>query len=734
MFLTKEMLVFGNQVMSIMSSLITNKTFRALFPPLLLLLIIVVVFKEAALFIHPLKWDALDCTMPWKYFISTCFADGVFPFWNPYQYSGYPFYGDAQSTLYYPVTLVMTYFHGYTFKMLTADYIFHVWAGATGMYFLGRSLKFSGVVAFILAVAYAFSGFMIGNAQHIYWIISAAWLPFVLIFYIRMQHERKIWQALLLSLFLYLMISGGYPAFVIVLAYIFAVVFFVKAIRLLRERKSREFWNYTLLHCLVVVFTLGLSFLYLVTFLDNYGFSERADGLTLEQILQSPFSLESFISFLLPLTTVKGFEHFGTDLSMANGYIGYFVFCFFVLSLFKRKYPVQRVILWVSLVCLIISVGEKTYIRELLYHYVPLFDSFRFPSAFRLFVIMGFILSAGFYLQGLEKNYNPGKLHKQLLPILFPAVLFFVFSIFQTSDISAGSLFQYIRNVRTGDFSLSIGVLTFVQSVLALVLLLLFFCSMMVFKSLKNRLIIIAVFVVLDAGLTARLLAPYTVYSPDLKVKELNEFASQHFAKTYPQPDMTTDVIHHSDTSSARRYGLWRNLNNYYGQFAHGGFSSFVNRNVQLVEDSFPGIYTAALRHRPVFVSECTLPYSKMGVADSISPCDYADAVQASNIPEADIEIVSYNPNRIEINVNTPEPALVCYMQSWHKYWAATVNGKEKEPVLVNRFHLGVLSDAGQNTIVFEFRPRYFHAALIISLGTFVVLLGLLIFAGVKKF
>ncbi|HPS84653.1 MAG TPA: YfhO family protein, partial [Bacteroidales bacterium] len=283
------------------------------------------------------------------------------------------------------------------------------------------------------------------------------------------------------------------------------------------------------------------------------------------------------------------------------------------------------------------------------------------------------------------------------------------------------------------DFSLSIGVLKFVQSVLAIVLLLLFLGLMMVFKSMKKRLIIIAVFVVLDAGLTARMLAPYTVYSPDLKVKELNEFASQHFVKTYPQPDMTTDVIHHSDTSSARRYGLWRNLNNYYGQFAHGGFSSFVNRNVQLMENSFPDIYTVVLRHRPVYVSECTRPYSLMGVADSISTCDYADAVQASNVHDANITIVSYNPNRIEVSVNTPEPALVCYLQSWHKYWTATVNGKTRDPELVNKFHLGVMSDSGQNTIVFEFRPKYFYTALIISLGTIMVLLVLLVFAGVRK-
>ena len=331
-----------------------SRFFKAILPAAFLLLVIVIVFKEVAFFMHPLKYDALDCTLPWKFFISTCFADGVFPFWNPYQHLGYPFYGDAQSTLYYPVTLVMTYFHGYTFKMLALDFIFHVWVGSIGMYYLAKVLKFKDLIAITLALAYAFSGFMVGNAQHIYWIISAAWLPFVILFYIRMQSEKKIWQTLLLSFFLYLMISGGYPAFVIVLAYVFLIVFVIQSIGLLRKRKNREFWRYTLLHAVLFISTVGLSVLYMVSVLDNYDFASRAEGLSLAQALFSPFSLGSFISFLIPLVTIKGFDVFGTDMSMANGYFGIFIFGIFLVSLFVKKKRRQIIILLVSFICLLV--------------------------------------------------------------------------------------------------------------------------------------------------------------------------------------------------------------------------------------------------------------------------------------------------------------------------------------------------------------------------------------------
>lgn len=710
-----------------------GKFLRVLVPALLLLAVIVVVFREVAFFVHPLKWDALDCTMPWKYFISTCFADGVFPFWNPYQHLGYPFYGDAQSTLYYPVTLIMTYFHGYSFKMQAFDYIFHVWAGAVGMYLLGRTFKFNEIIAFILALAYAFSGFMVGNAQHIYWIVSAAWLPFVVLFYLRLQEDRKIWQALVLSFFLYLMISGGYPAFVIVLAYIFVIVFIVQGIKLLLERKRKEFWEYTGLHTVVFAVTIGLSMLYLVSVLDNYDFASRADGLSLAQILFSPFSFESFLSFLLPLTTIKGFEVFGTDMSMANGYIGLFVFVFFILSLFTKKDVRQRIILMISIICLIISVGEKTYLREFLYHYIPLFDTFRFPSAFRLFAMMGFVLSAGFYLQKQIVKYDSGQMLKHMLLVIIPTVLLLGFIVFDTSSARPESFLGFISQIRTGDFLLNIESIAFVQAILAIGMIILFLILFVIVKSLNGRLILIVLFVLIDLTLTTRLQSPFSVYSPELKVSELKAFADQNFVQSYPIPDMQTDVIHHSDTSSVRCLGLWRNLNNYYGQFAYDGFSSYINRNIDLMEDSLQNLYKSVLQHKPIYVSECVQPYNELNPTDSIYLCDFSDIIAAPATGEEHVEIKSFTPNRIEFSLFTSRPSLVCYLQSYHKYWNVFVNGNESELLFVNHLHMGVLSTTGQNDIVFEFRPKHFTWALYVSLITLFLLLVLTFVLRVKN-
>ncbi len=707
--------------------------FKASLIPLILLLIIIVAFKEVAFFIHPLKWDALDCTLPWKYFISTCFSDGIFPFWNPYQHVGYPFYGDAQSTIYYPLTLAMTYLHSYSFKMLSVDFIFHVWIGSVGMYFLGRSLKFSVIVSFILAIAYTFSGFMIGNAQHIYWIISAAWLPYVIWFYIKMQVDGKIFNALMLSLFLYLLISGGYPAFVIILAYIFVIIYLIKSVRFFITKNYKAFLNYTSLHIVVIVFTIGLSFVYFVSIIDNYSFSDRAGGLSLNEILLSPFSLESFISFLLPLSTIKGFNYFGTDLSLANGYFGLIVLWFFLLSLFSKKNIIHKIILAISIICLMISVGEKTYIREFLYHYVPLFDTFRFPSAFRLFFIIGFILSAGFYLNDLENKFKLKKTKRQIIFVSLIAASFYVVSLLINTNYSSANFFVYLKDIKISNFDLNIDILKFVQSVFALIILVLFIVMIAVVKSTKKQLIVIAFFVVADMFITTRLLSPYTVHSPDLTIKELNEFADRHFVKTYTTPNMNVDVFNNSDTSSVRRYGIWRNINIYYGQIAHGGFSSFINKNIQLMEQSFPDVYSAALHHKPVYASKCIMPYSQMSFSNNNSLCDYADVPEVYGDTNCIVNVVSYNPNKIEFIVETSEPTLICYLQSWHKYWTAKVNGKTQSPVLVNHFHMGVVSEAGNNTIVFEFKPKFFYTALTVSIITLTILLLLLLVLFFKK-
>ena len=322
---------------------------------------------------------------------------------------------------------------------------------------------------------------------------------------------------------------------------------------------------------------------------------------------------------------------------------------------------------------------------------------------------------------------------KHVIFISVAVIIVFAFILIDNYSARPDNLPAFLLQIRTGDFTLGIESLAFTQALIALILILVFLVLFFIIKSIGGRIILILALSLIDLGITTRMLSPYSVYAPELKVKDMNEFADAHFVKSYPVPDMHTDVIHHSDSSSVRGAGLWRNLNNYYGQFAHGGFSSYINKNIDLMEDSLINIYRAALHHKPLYVSKCVRLYNEMNPLDSVHLCDYANNIPYGFTSAGEIEIVSYTPNRVEFKVNTPESAMICYLQSWHKYWTATVNGQKREIYLVNNFHMGVTTDCGENTIVFEFKPRHFSWSLITSLSVFFLGLVFMIYFRIRN-
>ncbi len=697
-----------------------NKKFtekiKQVFPALALLIIIVIAFKEIAFLMHPLKHDAIDCSYPWSFFIKTCINDGVFPFWNPYQYLGYPFYGSAQSILWYPVSMLFSFSFPNLLHSISYDFIFHVWMGGVGMLILSKELGFNKKIAFILALSYSLSGFFVGNAQHLYWIVSAAWLPFVITYYLKTISSLRIKHALLTAFFLFLMLAGGYPAFVIILFYIVLAALIIQIAKQIKIKDYKKLQRIVFLHAIMGIFALGLAFTQLVVIFDNFDFSSRGDGLSLAQNLFCPFSFEALISFLFPLLSVKSHVFANTDVSMGNGYIGILVFLFFLLSLFYKKSPKHRFFLITGIVCLIAALGEQFYLRSFLYHYLPFMDSFRFPAAFRLFVIIAFIVSAGFFIQRFLKE-NSEKL-KNTIIIAFSLFLI-AMTIVLLDNIKAKpeniSLFvkDFIFKEKQND--ISIQEILFVQSYFNILIYSVFLAFFIFLKKKKKVVYLFILFAIIDLGTATKLNSAFTVHNPNRTIAELDSFADMHFVEKYSLPNMKTNVIHHSDTSSPRG-PIWRNLNNFYGEFSHGGFSSYKNKNLDLLEDSLTQLYISILSNKPIYLSDTVKTYEELSPKDSIHNCDYADIPAFHPGKNDSLRLISFTPNRLEAFVYTENPRLLCLLQAKHKYWTVTVNKKEKEVILVNHLHMGVMTEAGENYIVFEFKAKRIKTAAFINL------------------
>jgi len=149
-------------------------------------------------FLYTMKWDIMDITLPWQYFIGEALSSGELPLWNPYLKNGFPHMG--LSDTWYPISWLIAFIFGVDVWSIQLSYLIHLLIAGTGMF---SYLRFNSVdykLSIALGVSYMFSGFMIGNAQHLGWVIGAAWLPWVFYYFDKLFSQEGRFTFLNLAL------------------------------------------------------------------------------------------------------------------------------------------------------------------------------------------------------------------------------------------------------------------------------------------------------------------------------------------------------------------------------------------------------------------------------------------------------------------------------------------------------------------------------------------------------
>jgi hypothetical protein len=89
--------------------------------------------------------------------------------------------------------------------------------------------------------------------------------------------------------------------------------------------------------------------------------------------------------------------------------------------------------------------------------------------------------------------------------------------------------------------------------------------------------------------------------------------------------------------------------------------------------------------------------------------------------------IVSFAPERIELEVNSAVPGLLLIKEAWYPGWTATVNGEQARCQPANVWMRSVPVPAGRSEVVLSYRSTYFALGAAISLVTLALLLALLL-------
>jgi hypothetical protein len=651
----------------------------------------ILIYWQVGLMQYTMKWDMMDQYFPFRYFIGECLQNGILPWWNPHINLGYPFHADPQSAFWYPVTWFFA-LGGYSIYDLHVEFIFHVILAGLGFYFLLKKEGVDNKTAIIFSCCYQACGFFISNSQHFTYIISAAWIPWVFLCFHNLLSRNKISDILMTALCLNFLLTGGYPALFIItnylLVFFFIYFFFSEKIYSDKKRILILLRNIFLVYVLFALLSSG----YIISFIESREHITRGGAIPLQRALYGPFPPEAMISLFFPLYVILKHQIFHSDISMINGYLG-LVGLIFVLPGLLVKSKFRWFWFAAGLCCLLVAFGDALPIREWLYYNVPLMDTFRFPSVFRLFFIMAvLILAAHGFNQFFIHDEKKFKIAASvgLLSLLSFLIVKFINSIIHHKHFEFFRFWnfndyeQYLSN-HTGDDIFLIQ--SFIQLLLTVGLILV----LLVMKS-RKKYFLIAALVFADMFLASQLNMNGTV-TCDGKVKNINS-ALTKTPHDFPVYDNTPLNTMH--TFEGTFYPSNTNHAIFLKTFSHEGYNPFLLKNYERFEKS-PKRYEL-ISNRLFYLN---------------------------NNSENELKILKTEPNNFQAEVSLQKTDTITLTQVYYPNWSVTVDDKTNNILPSEQGLMQVTLTKGNHHVHFQYKPNKLASLLLLQ---YILLAGIMIY------
>ena len=652
---------------------------------------------------HAPIYDFYNFFFPYRYSVVDAISHGAETFWNPYQSMGLPAHADPQSGVFYlPVWLFALIFGKYTTVMCGIEFIFHAFVGGAGFYFLAKHFSKDRLPAFVAAAFYLLSGFFVGNAQHLSWIISAAWLPWVLFSFVKLMEEPSLRTMLLFPVVFSLMFSGGYPGFVFVLAYVLAAIAIYYVISGLRHRR-KDILKMTGFAVASLGITLCLCAPALYSFWEARAEITRGANLDFSKTAEA-FTPQGLLSLLFPYFGVGGHYLTGTDPSMGSIYLGLFALPAIVVGLRKNRNTLLWVLVGTAVLTLIAAFGTNIPANRFGFEHLPLLGHIRLPGLYRLFFITPMLIVAATELKYLKDNWQG---HRR--------------SVFITLYVMAG-IFALCGIVAAIALARHTPEVSLCQKVIvgALVATLVFLLAAIVCQFVKSTrvLALLAVIMIAEPVVQANICGTETIYTADDVRDQLAKAIS---TKGFPVPDTLS-----SSQKLAQKHGLyalWTNVGMFVKEVEYDSYNPFrLYRHKRMLQryDETDSALSLPIVFFPNAVVYDTLPHF---LSTDTAYTTHKDGIFAASSGNADCQTVLFEPGRVEINVHTDEARPLVLCQNYYKGWQATIDGKPTEIITANFAMMSVPIPAGKHEVVFEYRrPEITMLFRIQYLGTILCL------------
>ena len=355
---------------------------------------------------------------------------GSFPLWNPFLYSGVPFFGDFQSALLYPPNLIFLFLP--VSLAITWSFAIHIFLFGLCVYAWAFGRGLTRLPSFVSGAAAMFgaSFFLHVHAGHLSNVCTMAWAPLVFLGMDQWIRTRRFGWILLAAASAALQVFAGHVQYF----YYGALVAGAYALGLLVLNPGRRMQA-----------ALGLAAIYPIAFalaavqilpgMNAAAESVRGGGTPYHFAAMFSFPPENAVTLIVPwfFGKLQGGWYWGRCyLWEMNLFAGLGVT---LLALHGLNAHATRAWRWVGILAFVwlLALGVHTPLHKWLYDLLPGFSSFRGASKFISFGGMFIALLAGMGTQRLLSSPRP-----QIWPAVTAALVAATLAIFGAWLNSAG--------------------------------------------------------------------------------------------------------------------------------------------------------------------------------------------------------------------------------------------------------------------------------------------------------
>lgn len=330
------------------------------------------------------------------------------PLWLPHIYSGLPTVGAFLGDIFYPLSLFLRLLMSVHLAW-TYTFIFQIILAGLGTYLFLKELKIPSTAAFVVALAYMFSGSVISNTHegHDGRLICVTMLPLVLFFLERGMNSRRFYNFLLSGTMLGLQFLSGH----IQLAYytgLIAIIYFL--FRLISDyqlnkdgRRSTTSGKLVGFFLITVVFTGCFVAIQYLPVYDNLPFGMRGQTRGYEFATSWAMGPEETFDLITPRFS-GGLDHYWgrNPFKHHTEYLGILPLVLALVGIiFCWRERITKFFFGLLIFTLLMAWGGHTPFYYLPYYLLPGVSKFRAPSLIFFTTAFSIVTLAGIGLKFL---------------------------------------------------------------------------------------------------------------------------------------------------------------------------------------------------------------------------------------------------------------------------------------------------------------------------------------------